>query len=54
VSEALRALGRLDADEGDHASAARRLTEAMELARSVLDPWAESRAAADLELLTSS
>lgn len=53
VSEALRALGSLDADEGDHASAARRLTEAIGLARSVLDPWAESRAAADLRRLGS-
>jgi predicted ATPase len=51
VSEALRALGCLDADEGNHASAAKRLVEAVELARSVLDAWAEGRAAADLERL---
>jgi len=54
VSEALRALGRLDADEDDQASAARRLTKAIELAQSVLDPWAESRAVADLTRLTPS
>jgi tetratricopeptide (TPR) repeat protein len=54
VSEALRALGRLDADEGDYTSAARRLAQAVQLARSVLDPWAERRAAADLERLPAS
>ena len=53
VSEALRALGRLDADEGDHASATRRLKKAIELARRVLDPWAERRAADELERLTN-
>jgi hypothetical protein len=54
LSEALRALGCLDADERDNRSADRRLREAIELARSVLDPWVERRAAADLERLTQS
>jgi predicted ATPase len=53
VSEALRALGCLDADEGDHVAAARRLRQAIGLAQSVRDPWAERRAAADLQHLAS-
>jgi predicted ATPase len=53
VSEAVRALGRLDGDGGDHASAVRRLADAVELARSVMDPWAERRAASDLERLAT-
>ena len=53
MSETLRAFGRLDMNEGDHASAERRLIEAIRLARSVLDPWAERRAAADIELLNA-
>jgi predicted ATPase len=51
VSEVHRALGRLDADEGDPASASRRLEQAVTLARSVQDAWAERRALADLERL---
>jgi tetratricopeptide (TPR) repeat protein len=53
VSEALRALGCLDADVGDHVAAARRLREAIGLAQTVRDPWAEHRAAADLQRLAS-
>jgi predicted nucleic acid-binding protein len=53
VSEALRALGRLEGEEGDFRAAKRRLDEALELARSVSDPWAEGRAARDLEWLAT-
>jgi predicted ATPase len=48
LSEVLRALGLLDAERGDSAAAERRLIQAVELARSVLDPWAERRAVSDL------
>jgi hypothetical protein len=48
VSEVLRALAALDAEAGDAASARRRLTRAIELARSVGDPLAERSAEADL------
>ena len=51
VSEVLRALGRLEGDEGDFRAAKRHLDEALQLARSVSDPWAERRAASDLEWL---
>jgi predicted ATPase len=50
-SEAVRLLGNLDADDGDSDGARRRFAEALELARAVSDPWAEARAAADLERL---
>jgi predicted ATPase len=53
LSEVLRALGLLDAEGGDSAAAERRLGQAVELARSVLDPWAERRAASDLDRVTS-
>ncbi len=52
VSEALRLLGRLDAESGDFDGARARLTAALDLAQSVLDPWAERRAAADLDWLS--
>jgi predicted ATPase/class 3 adenylate cyclase len=52
LSEALRLLGRLEAEAGDVDGARNRLTAALELARSVMDPWAERRAAADLEWLS--
>jgi hypothetical protein len=50
-SEALRALAALDAAEGDTTSARARLAEARELARQAPDPWAEERAALELERL---
>jgi len=53
VSEVLRALGCLDADEGNYTTAARRLREAVEQAEAVLDPWAKQRATADLERLSA-
>ncbi|MGH3139576.1 MAG: ATP-binding protein [Gaiellales bacterium] len=51
LAEVLRALGVLDGERGDLAAAERRLLQSVELARSVLDPWAERRAASDLERL---
>ncbi len=51
LSEALRLLGRLDAEAGDINGARARLTAALDLAQSVQDPWAERRAAADLDQL---
>jgi predicted ATPase/class 3 adenylate cyclase len=53
VSEALRALGELDAAEGHLDRGRRRLDEARALARRVADPWAEQRAATALERLPS-
>jgi hypothetical protein len=52
VSEVLRALAVLDAEDGDVDSALRRLSRAAELARSVGDPLAEHRAEADLARIT--
>ena len=51
LSEVLRALGRLDGESGDLAAAERRLSQSVELARSVLDPWALRRATSDLDRL---
>jgi predicted ATPase len=51
LSEVLRALGLLDAARGDRVSAERRLHRAVDLARSVFDPWAEARAAEGLRRL---
>ena len=48
LSEALRQLGGLDADTHDLASAERHLQAAVDLARTVNDPWAERRAQTDL------
>jgi hypothetical protein len=45
-------LSLLDAEDGDSAAPERRLDQAVELARSVLDPWAERRAASDLDRVT--
>jgi predicted ATPase len=51
VSEVLRLHGVLEADAGNDEAARRRMRAALELARAVSDPWAEQRAADDLERL---
>jgi predicted ATPase len=48
VSEALRLHGLLEADAGNDRAARDKLRAALDLARSVSDPWAERRAADDL------
>jgi predicted ATPase len=52
VSEVVRALAVLDAEDGDLDSALRRLGQAAALARAVGDPLAEHRAEADLARIT--